>query len=95
MLGRSHQNASAIIKSISGNKVALVIHRHPDNVAQLAVKPITPPPPIAPKPVIAPKPKPSLSVESHSSNVGDIQVGGLFNFIIHADTCLGLDGTIS
>ena len=62
VVGRSHQNASAIIKSISGNKVSLVIHRHPDSISQLAVKPITPPPPAV------------MPTADATANIDDIQV---------------------
>ncbi|XP_070564544.1 multiple PDZ domain protein-like [Ptychodera flava] len=40
LYGRSHQNASAIIKGIQGNIVKLVIIRNEDNIDQLAVAPV-------------------------------------------------------
>ena len=71
VVGRSHQNASAIIKSISGNKVSLVIHRHPDNFDHLAVKPITPPPPAA-----------AMLDKEKSASIEEIQVCTIDRYVI-------------
>ncbi|KAK5604887.1 hypothetical protein CRENBAI_008146 [Crenichthys baileyi] len=56
LYGRSHQNASAIIKSAT-SKVKLILLRNDDTINQMAVSPLTTPPPPAPPP----SPPPTLS----------------------------------
>ncbi|XP_037553698.1 inaD-like protein [Nematolebias whitei] len=51
LYGRSHQNASAIIKS-SASKVKLILLRNEDAINQMAVPPLTSPPP--PPPTLSP-----------------------------------------
>uniref|UniRef100_A0A3Q2CXU8 PDZ domain-containing protein n=1 Tax=Cyprinodon variegatus TaxID=28743 RepID=A0A3Q2CXU8_CYPVA len=52
LYGRSHQNASAIIKS-AAPKVQLILLRSDDALTQMAVSPLTTPPP-APPPTLSP-----------------------------------------
>ncbi|XP_069376083.1 inaD-like protein isoform X2 [Paralichthys olivaceus] len=51
LYGRSHQNASAFIKS-AGSKVKLILLRNEDAINQMAVPPFPPPPP---PPVLSPE----------------------------------------
>nr|XP_057928147.1 inaD-like protein [Doryrhamphus excisus] len=55
LYGRSHQNASAIIKS-SASKVKLILLRNHDAINNMAVPPFPPPPATIPEPSVSPPP---------------------------------------
>ncbi|XP_061744554.1 inaD-like protein [Nerophis ophidion] len=55
LYGRSHQNASAIIKS-SASKVKLILLRNQDALNNMAVPPFPPPPATSPEPSVSPPP---------------------------------------
>ncbi|XP_061834471.1 inaD-like protein isoform X2 [Nerophis lumbriciformis] len=55
LYGRSHQNASAIIKS-SASKVKLILLRNQDALHNMAVPPFPPPPATSPEPRVSPPP---------------------------------------
>ncbi|XP_076440224.1 multiple PDZ domain protein-like isoform X11 [Babylonia areolata] len=47
--GRSHLNASALVKSVTSSDVKLIINRRPDSLEKLAVKPISMGPSLSPE----------------------------------------------
>ncbi|CAC5386417.1 MPDZ [Mytilus coruscus] len=80
LYGRSHLNASAIIKSVSTNVVKIVLVRREDNLDQMAVKPLRSFPPGSTEDIStspSPPKKPVTSPENIPSSLDVVQVVSL------------------
>ncbi|XP_052068702.1 multiple PDZ domain protein-like isoform X7 [Mytilus californianus] len=80
LYGRSHLNASAIIKSVSTNVVKIVLVRREDNLDQMAVKPLRSFPPGSTEDIStspSPPKKPVTSPENIPSALDVVQVVSL------------------